>query len=70
MIRARWILTLCTAAPAFAATCDSLNSLKLPDTTITSSQLVPMGSFVQPGGGAGKGKATGFAQVRLGAESL
>ncbi len=33
------------AAPAFAASCESLSSLKLPDTTITYAQSVAAGAF-------------------------
>ena len=39
-----------TAAPAFAASCESLSSLKLPDTTITSAQTVAAGAFAPPAG--------------------
>lgn len=35
---------------AFAATCESLSTLKLPDTTITSAKTVAPGEFVLPGG--------------------
>ena len=38
-----------SAAPAFAATCESLATLKLADTTITSAQPVAAGAFVPPG---------------------
>jgi hypothetical protein len=38
------------AAPAFAASCESLSSLKLPDTTITSAQTVAPGAFAPPAG--------------------
>ena len=37
------------AAPSFAATCESLATLKLPDTTITSAQEVAAGAFIPPG---------------------
>lgn len=40
------------AVPAFAATCESLATLKLPDTTITSAQQVAAGAFVPPPGSA------------------
>src|SRR6185295_9768427 len=49
-------LAVAIASPTFAATCESLASLALPDTTITSAQIVPAGQFSQPGQ-AGKGKA-------------
>ena len=42
-------ILLCAAAPAFAANCESLATLKLPDTTITSAQQVTAGAFVPPG---------------------
>src|SRR5690348_9040436 len=54
MNAAKWLLACCIAAPGFGATCESLASLALPATTITSAQVVPAGSFTQPGGGAGK----------------
>ena len=34
---------LLCAAPAFAASCEDLANLKLPDTTIESAQIVPAG---------------------------
>ncbi|HEX4004092.1 MAG TPA: tannase/feruloyl esterase family alpha/beta hydrolase [Candidatus Acidoferrales bacterium] len=36
------------AAPAHAASCESLASLSLPNTTITKADLVPAGSFTPP----------------------
>jgi hypothetical protein len=39
-----------TAAPMFAATCESLASLKLPSTTITTAQTVAAGAFTLPTG--------------------
>jgi feruloyl esterase len=38
------------SVPVFAATCESLATLKLPQTTITSAQEVGAGAFVPPGG--------------------
>ena len=38
------------AAPAVAATCASLTTLRLPDTAITTAQLVLTGKFAVPGG--------------------
>ena len=49
------ILASVIATPAFAASCESLASLTLPNTTITSAQVVPAGQFSQPGAN-GKGK--------------
>ncbi len=49
------ILVCGIAAPVFAASCDSLASLALPDTTITSAQVVAAGQFTPPGAN-GKGK--------------
>ena len=40
------------AIPAVAATCESMASLSLPDTTITMAQSVPAGGFSVPGGNA------------------
>jgi feruloyl esterase len=45
-----FLLSLCLGAPAFAATCESLATLNLPDTTITSAQPVAAGAFVPPPG--------------------
>ena len=44
------------AAPAFAASCESLTSLSLPETTITLAQAVAAGTFTVPGAAGGKGK--------------
>jgi feruloyl esterase len=43
------LVLLFLAAPSFAATCESLATLKLPDTTITSAQQVAAGAFIPPG---------------------
>ena len=42
------VLACLTAGPLFAASCDSLASLALPETTITMAQLVPAGQFSAP----------------------
>jgi feruloyl esterase len=43
-------LLVCVITPAaYAAPCESLASLALPDTTITMAQVVPAGSFSAPG---------------------
>jgi feruloyl esterase len=39
-----------TAAPSIAATCENLASLSLPNTTITTAQIVPAGGFKLPQG--------------------
>src|SRR6266480_634815 len=45
------ILTvLCVSAPAFAASCESLASLALPQAQITMSQVVAAGTFAPPAG--------------------
>lgn len=48
----------CAAIPGFAADCESLASLKLPNTAITSAALVAPGAFQLPAadGKGGKGK--------------
>jgi feruloyl esterase len=53
------VVALALAVPAYAhaATCDSLKSLSLPETTIDTVQLVAAGSFTQRGGPAGRGNA-------------
>ena len=38
------------AVPMFAATCESLASLKLPSTTITAAQSIVAGAFTLPPG--------------------
>jgi hypothetical protein len=51
MITCRALLSLSLlAAPLAAATCDSLASLKLPDTTITSAKTVAAGALTLPPG--------------------
>jgi len=45
--------------PAAAATCDSLLTLKLPDTTVTSAETVAAGAFTAPGGRGGGGGGRG-----------
>jgi tannase/feruloyl esterase len=40
------------AAPAWAASCESLRSLALPDTTITLAEVVAAGEFAGPAAGA------------------
>ena len=42
------IAALSCAGVSIAASCDSLASLTLPDTTITSAQMVAAGEFVAP----------------------
>src|SRR5579883_2629977 len=44
------------ALPAFAASCESLASLALPDSTITMARIVAAGQFVPPGAAEGKAK--------------
>lgn len=55
MLPNRWSLfaaiALSGASSAAAATCESLASLKLPDTTITLAQTVAAGAFTMPGAG-------------------
>ena len=54
--------SLATAGMAAAATCESLASLSLPNTTITTAQSVAAGAFYA-GAGGGKGKAASFTDV-------
>jgi feruloyl esterase len=44
---------LLCALPAFSATCESLSSLSLPNTTITLAQSVAAGAFTAPAAGRG-----------------
>jgi hypothetical protein len=46
----RLVVFLLAALPAAAATCESLASLEIPRTTITTATVVPAGSFTPPGG--------------------
>ena len=41
------------AAPAYAATCESLATAKLPNGTVTSAQPVAAGALAQSGGRGG-----------------
>ncbi len=50
------VLTSLLAAPAFAASCEGLASLTLPDTAITSAQVVAAGAFTPPAPAQAKGK--------------
>src|SRR5206468_6481525 len=57
---------LISATPAAAAaTCESLASLKLPDTTITLAEPVAAGAFGQGAGGGrgGRGGGGGFSDL-------
>ncbi|HEV2202625.1 MAG TPA: tannase/feruloyl esterase family alpha/beta hydrolase [Bryobacteraceae bacterium] len=53
---ATWALACLTTMPAFAASCDGLASLTLPDTTITMARIVPAGQFSAPSEGQAKGQ--------------
>jgi feruloyl esterase len=48
-----------TAIPAEAAPCESLSTLKLPDTTITLAQSVAAGAFTVPAAAGGRGGGAG-----------
>ncbi len=45
------VMAALTASPVLAAPCESLASLKLPNTTITSANTVAAGTFTLPTGG-------------------
>jgi feruloyl esterase len=51
------------AASASAATCESLSTLKLADTTITMAQTVAAGAFTPPATGGRGGNAAQFADL-------
>jgi feruloyl esterase len=51
------VTTLLSAAPAAAASCESLGSLQVPHTTIALAQSVAAGQFAPPGGGGPGGGA-------------
>jgi len=59
MIARQCVLTIgaiAFALPAFGASCESLSSLSLPQTTITLAQTVAAGAFTAPPGGRGRGR--------------
>lgn len=49
------------AAPIFAASCESLTSLSLPDASVTAAQTVGAGEFTAPANGKQKGGGNAFA---------
>ena len=49
------VLIAAVVPSVWAASCESLSSLALPDTTITMAQSVAAGAFAPPAGGRGKG---------------
>jgi feruloyl esterase len=51
--------TLAPAAISASGSCESLASLTLPNTTITTAEAVPAGGFKQPGARGGRGGAQG-----------
>ena len=53
-MRARGVFVLLAASPAFAASCESLSSLRLADTTVIMAQVVPAGQFSPPNAGQGQ----------------
>ena len=57
------LFVLVVSLPASAATCESLLSLKLPDTTITEAQAVAAGAFA-PAGGGGRGGGAQFSDLK------
>src|SRR5581483_673047 len=58
-------LVMCAADAASAATCDSLKSLMLKNTTIETATLVPTGPFEVPGGNGGRAGAPPQAPATL-----
>src|SRR5262245_16758275 len=50
------VLAFLPATSASAASCDSLATLALKDTTVTAAQLVPAGHFTPPGERQGGGR--------------
>ncbi len=63
MHRSLALVILCAAPPAVAATCESLKSLSLPDTSITRAEVVPLGEFQQPAGGPPGQQGANFRDV-------
>src|SRR5690348_7982730 len=63
-----YALMLAGSLAVDAAPCEGLKTLSLPNTTITSAELVPAGPFTPPGGRGGGGRgATGPGGGRGGA---
>src|ERR1700720_4831529 len=54
---------LIAAASASAASCESLASLKLPNTTVTSANNVAAGAFMPPSPGGSTAAASQFSNV-------
>src|SRR5215467_2884528 len=54
---------LIAALPAAAATCESLASLSLPNTTIAKAESVAAGAFTPPGGAAPMKNLPAFCRV-------
>lgn len=50
------LLCLAGVAPVFAATCESLSSVKLAGVSITQATVIPAGKFVLPDGADGRGQ--------------
>src|SRR5262249_31769646 len=59
--------TLSLAMAAYAATCEGLTSLELPDTKVTTATVVAAGTFTPANGGrsAAYAKAPEFCRVAL-----
>jgi hypothetical protein len=57
MIQRIAVCAVLIAAPVVAATCESLSSLKLANTTITAAQVVAAGTFTPPGASPPNGPA-------------
>jgi hypothetical protein len=58
-------ISVVVAAPAHAATCESLATLTRPNTTILSASTQTAGSFVQPGAPGGRGGGANPLFARL-----
>ncbi|MGH9594390.1 MAG: tannase/feruloyl esterase family alpha/beta hydrolase, partial [Bryobacteraceae bacterium] len=65
MKNALFALVALWPASAFAVTCESLTSVALQDTTITSAQSVAAGAFTVPAPAGGKGKQNPAAYADL-----
>jgi feruloyl esterase len=57
------LLSCASLAPAAAASCESLKSLSLPDTTITLAEVVQAGEFHQPPGGPPGQRGASFRDI-------
>jgi feruloyl esterase len=57
------VLLSAAAVPLSAATCESLSSLSLPDTSVTLAQKIGAGEFTPPAGRGGGGRGPNYKEL-------